>query len=197
MPRSCGSPCRSEEAIELACSHGTCGGNVATFGVDDRIDQRMDGRRLSAASQARRGPRRSDPDARQPERLGKPRVAEVRQVLSRGTVGLPDITRCSQVTWFRSRLLSTMHDQPRVGPFLPVFGDGDEAVDAVHLHGPVAHERDGWAVRKGELGRDGIGHARTHRRETAGQSDAIMPPRILRSRAYQFAAEPESTVMMP
>ena len=53
----------------------------------------------------------------------------------------PAITRCSHVTMLRSRLLSTHDDEPRIGPLAPVLGDGDELVDAVHLHRAVADAR--------------------------------------------------------
>ena len=50
-----------------------------------------------------------------------------------------------------------------------VTGDGDELVDPVHLHGPVAEKRDDEAVGEGALGGQGIGHGRAHRRERARQ----------------------------
>src|SRR5256885_408466 len=53
-------------------------------------------------------------------------------------------------------------DQAWIAPAFPVLGDGDEAVDAIHLHGPVAHECHGDAIRVRELGRDRIRHAWPH-----------------------------------
>jgi hypothetical protein len=42
-------------------------------------------------------------------------------------------------------------DQTRIGPFTPIFGDGDETVDAEHLHGAVSNKGDRHPIWKTEL----------------------------------------------
>ena len=59
-------------------------------------------------------------------------------------------------------------DQARVGPFLPIFADGDHGVEAVHLHGAVAGESDGDAVGEAEFCGDGVGDGGAHGGEVAG-----------------------------
>ena len=67
--------------------------------------------------------------------------------------GKPSITRCSQVTWFRSSLFQTQQIQLRVCPALPVLGHGDQLGHVVHLHGAVADQRDHRPVRDGRTWR--------------------------------------------
>ena len=52
------------------------------------------------------------------------------------------------------------NDESGIRPFLPVFGDGDQHVEPVHLHGTISHARDDGPLRIGHLGRERVRSAR-------------------------------------
>src|SRR6476661_8053813 len=108
-------------------------------------------------------------------------------------LGSPSITRCSQVTWLRSRLLSTRmtrvgFDQRRqylpivITSFMPFIWNAPSPTIAITGRSgcanfaPIAYGTPGPIVA------------------SPPDSDAIIPSRTLISRAYQLADEPESQV---
>ncbi len=147
-----------------------CGGSGGTSGsvLTSSTHRPVGGERLV--------PGRAEPvgivdiDALEADQLGELVIGHVRDAAATPrTSGSPSITRCSQVTWFRSSLLNTQHDPARVRPVAPVFGDGDQLGHVVHLHGAVADQRDHRPVGMRELGGDRVGHRRAHRGEPARQ----------------------------
>src|SRR5690348_11948179 len=108
-------------------------------------------------------------------------------------LGSPSITRCSHVTWLRSRLFSTRmtsrgSDQRR--QYLPIVSTSFM---------PFIWNAPSPTIAM--TGRSGCANFAAIAYGTPGpivasppDNDAIMPSRILRTRAYQFADEPESQV---
>ena len=72
-------------------------------------------------------------------------------------------------------VVEDQHHQLGVAPALVVAGDVDQRVDAQHLHRSVAQAGDHGAVGIGELGGQGIGHARAHRGQRARER-GLHPP---------------------
>ena len=79
----------------------------------------------------------------------------------------PIMIRCSQVTMIKIAVVEHQRDPAWIGPFLPIFGDGDAGIEAVHLHRAVAGDGDADAVGEAEFRADGIGNRRAHRRQIA------------------------------
>ncbi len=113
------------------------------LGIGDRLDHdrpvAADSARPCPARSPRVGRRgcRSARASRRSARTGS-RAAPARP----SNLGSPSMTRCSQVTWLRSWLLSTSTTSCGLFHSLPVLGRRDEAVDAVHLHRAVADAGD-------------------------------------------------------
>ena len=59
------------------------------------------------------------------------------------------------------------HDEPWIDETVPIFRDGDELVDAVHLHGAVADHGDDGTVRVRQLRRKRVRNRGAHGREIA------------------------------
>ena len=91
---------------------------------------------------------------------------------SRGRSGLLDLRGAAERPQFPRHhvevaIVQYNDDQTRIGPFTPIFGDGDETVDAEHLHGAVANKGDRHPIWKTEFGRGRVGHAAAHRCQRA------------------------------
>ena len=149
----------------LACWSVMCGGSVGVSG--SVIASTTTGRSLdSARSQASASCSGFlHADAAQADRLGEGRVGEVRQVLAGDE---PDVAHHDPLLprhLVQVAVVQHQRDPARVGPLLPILGDGDAGVEPVHLHGAVAGDGDAHAIGEAELGADGVRHRRAHRRE--------------------------------
>jgi hypothetical protein len=59
------------------------------------------------------------------------------------------------------------YDQARIAPFAPKLADGNQTVDAEHLHGAVSDNGNRDAVGMTEFRRCGVGYGATHGSESA------------------------------
>src|SRR6185437_7138191 len=110
-------------------------------------------------------------------------------------LGSPDCTRCSQVTWFRSWLLNTQQSHFGLDHSFQYFCT---VISSAMLFICIAPP-----PTSAMTGRSGCANLAAIAYGTAAPIDArppdsehIMPRRILRSRAYQLAHDPESLVMI-
>lgn len=110
-----------------------------------------------------------DPDALEPDQLCIARVREVRNVLGGGIAGVALHHPLLPRHLVEVVVVEDEHDQPWVGPALPVLADRDQLGKAVHLHRPVADERDRDSVGIRKLGGDGVRDPRSHRGQVARQ----------------------------
>src|SRR3954453_242413 len=109
--------------------------------------------------------------------------------------GSPSMTRCSQVTWFRSSLLKTPQIQRGLFHCRQYFAT---VISSAMLFICIAP-----SPTTAMTGRSGCANLAAIAYGTAAPIDAsppdsehFMPRRIFRSRAYQLAQEPESLVMI-
>ncbi len=112
---------------------------------------------------------RIDPDAAQADQLRVAGVGEVRKALRALEFGITRLGALLPGHLVQVAVVQHHHDQPRVLPASPIFGDRDQFAVAVHLHRPIADKCDGRAIGKGKLGGDDVGHARPHGGQPAGQ----------------------------
>ena len=106
----------------LACSRLMCGGSGGTFGIGlDLEHHRTIGRqRFVPGGADTLGV--VDEDALEPDQLGEAGDRARRGCAAMASnFGSPSITRCSQVTWFRSSLFKTQQIQCGLDQSLPVL----------------------------------------------------------------------------
>jgi hypothetical protein len=106
-----------------------------------------------------------DLDAAEADGVGERRVREIGQFLAGYKPHVAHHDPLFPRHLVQIAVVQHQRDPPRVGPFLPVFGDRDAGVEAVHLHRAVARDGDADAVGETEFRADRVRHGRPHRRQ--------------------------------
>jgi hypothetical protein len=103
-----------------------------------------------------------DPSSAEPDEARELGIGDIGQGLARLPLRIAGLDALLPGHVGEVAVVEHHHDEARIGPSAPVLRDRDELGQAVHLHGAVAHKRNGGAVGKGELRRDPVGHRAAH-----------------------------------